>query len=70
MHWLHKFEPIAVQHSTQQTPADVLAGKNADDLKEGLGIQKTNILKRCACGALRTEYIRGWWTLAQIKGES
>jgi hypothetical protein len=60
--WQHQFEAVEVEHVI----CDYLG--DGEMLKEGIGTRETIVLKRCACGKVKTTRLRGFWCLAQIRG--
>jgi hypothetical protein len=74
----HVFEPVAAQSHLfapnlpydpeRPVTAQAVAEVQNKILSEGYGVIKTQILRKCVCGAVRVEIIAGQWTLDQING--
>lgn len=66
MHWRHKWEVIAARQRSQPVADDLtrVPGRFVVDVVT----PKTDVLWRCACGAVRSDDLHGYWTLEQLQG--
>jgi hypothetical protein len=73
----HAFQAVAVSqilrspikaHPDSVADLKVAVDSMNECLRNGVGIAQTQILKRCACGAVKVEKIDGNWTLNQVRG--
>lgn len=58
--WQHEYIPIKVEHIYAKSISTLTERVLAD------GIPATQILKRCECGKLKTEIIRGHYELNEL----